>query len=559
MTNLLLQIGGTKLIFSIILACGVWVVHRRVGRCAVSYPLWLLVLVALLAPAVVALPVFPVVGSGTAGASGMSPAGVGTLLVLLWVVGTMALLGWTLLRAFRFQRSLKRAAWVAPRALQQEAEEIGHSLGMARIPEVHTTSARVSPMVWWTGGRVRVLIPQFLLDALDRDELRAVLAHELAHARRRDYLVRWLEWLACSVFWWNPVAWWARRQLRVAEEWCCDALGVAALKSGPRSYARSLLRAIELMSQARTVRAPAFASAADRGSNPRTLRRRLEMIMTRKTAAPAPRRLRVATWIAVVCVLPFGMLYCGSADDAERATPAEDASDAPPTPLAWSDEEFLNAEVAELADQMLAEIDIAAITAEHGSLGAYFQESFAEMRGELSAEVEAGNMSEGTAEQFAGVAEELVEQLVDRVQSRTLNEEEALNQFVYGFVRVLSVNVELENDRISDEEAGRRIEALRRELRERENVNREYAALSEEAKETIRRMVTNVEAIYEALANERRHEHREYASASLPAPIPIPVVIPPIKIIEICDEKGICKSVESWKRGKDTRRDAAAD
>ena len=64
MTNLLLQIGGTKLILSIILAGGVWVVHRRVGRCAVSYPLWLLVLIALLAPAVVALPVFPAVGSG---------------------------------------------------------------------------------------------------------------------------------------------------------------------------------------------------------------------------------------------------------------------------------------------------------------------------------------------------------------------------------------------------------------------------------------------------------------------------------------------------------------
>ena len=380
MTNLLLQIGGTKLIFSIILACGVWVVHRWVGRCAVSYPLWLLVLIALLAPAVVALPVFPVVGGGAAGPSGMSPGGVGALLVLLWMFGTAVLLGWTLLRALRFQRSLKRAAWVAPLELQRQAAELGRNLGMTRIPEVHTTSARVSPMVWWTGGRVRVLVPQFLLDALDRDELRAVLAHELAHARRRDYLVRWLEWLACSVFWWNPVAWWARRQLRVAEEWCCDALGVAALKSGSRSYARSLLRAIELMSEARTVRAPAFASAADRGGNPRTLRRRLEMIMTRNTDAPAPRWLRVATWIAVVCVLPFGTLYCGSADEPERA-PAEDAADAPPTPLAWSDEAFLNAEVAELADQMLAEIDIADITAEHGSLGAYFQESFAEMRG----------------------------------------------------------------------------------------------------------------------------------------------------------------------------------
>ena len=181
------------------------------------------------------------------------------------------------------------------------------------------------------------------------------------------------------------------------------------------------------------------------------------MIMTRRTAAPAPRRLRVATWIAVVCVLPLGTLYCGSADEPDRETPAGDADEAPPTPLAWSDEDFLNAEVAVLADQMLAEIDLDAIRAEHGSLGAYFQESFAEMRGELGAEVEAGNLSEGTAEQFAAVTEELVDQLISRVESRTLSEEEALNQFVYGFVKVLSVNVERESERISDEEAGRRM------------------------------------------------------------------------------------------------------
>lgn len=563
MTNLLLQIGATKLILSIILACGVWIVHRRVGRCAVSYPLWLLVLIALLVPAVVALPVFPAVGSGAAGASAMSPGALGALLVLLWMGGTAALLGWTLLRALRFQRSLGRAAWVAPPELQLEAAEIGHNLGMTRIPEVHTTSARVSPMVWWTGGKVRILIPRFLIDALDRDELRAVLAHELAHARRRDYLVRWLEWLACSVFWWNPVAWWARRQLRAAEEWCCDALGVAALKSGPRSYAGSLLRAIELMSQARTVRAPAFASAADRGSNPCTLRRRLEMIMTPKTAAPAPRRLRVATWIAVVCVLPFGTLYCGSADGPERAVPTADADVAPPTPLAWSDEDFLNAEMEELADQMLAEIDLDAIRAEHGSLGAYFQESFAEMRGELSAAVEAGALSEGTAAQFAAVTEDLVDHLISRVESRTLSEEEALNQFVYGFVRVLSVNVELESDRISDEEAGRRTEALRRELRERENEDREYAAMWDE----IREITTVFEAMFEAM-NERQGEHREYASAPRPTlpilrpapPILIRVVLPRIgPITMLCDENGNCKSVDSLRGKKEIRPHAAAE
>lgn len=281
------------------------------------------------------------------------------------------------------------------------------------------------------------------------------------------------------------------------------------------------------------------------------------MIMTPKTAAPAPRRLRVATWIAVVCVLPFGTLYCGSADGPERAVPAADADEAPPTPLAWSDEDFLNAEVAELADQMLAEIDLDAIRAEHGSLGAYFQESFAEMRGELGAAVDAGALSEGTAAQFAAVTEDLVDHLISRVESRTLSEEEALNQFVYGFVRVLSVNVELESDRISDEEAGRRTEALRRELRERENGNREYAAMWDEIRET----TTVFEAMFEAM-NERQGEHREYASALPSLPVLIPVDRPSFPIIKVkvlCDENGNCKSVDSLRGMKEIRPHAAAE
>ena len=50
-------------------------------------------------------------------------------------------------------------------------------------------------MTWWTGGRVRVLVPAGLCDELDLGRLRWILAHELAHVKRRDHLVRWLEWL----------------------------------------------------------------------------------------------------------------------------------------------------------------------------------------------------------------------------------------------------------------------------------------------------------------------------------------------------------------------------
>ena len=267
MFDVLLQIGIAKLVVSAVLAGLASVVQRRVSLPAVTHLLWLLVLVVLLLPAVVAIPVLP----GKAGAASVSAqeasfagdataSGVGgpasapqvgpvmpfpvpnaenakTALVVVWLAVTVLLLAWTLLRALRFRHWLARTSLPAPQALRDEVSEIGRSLGLARLPAVHTTTARVSPMVCWTGGMIRVVIPSFLLASLDRQELRAVLAHELAHVRRRDHYVRWIEWLACSAFWWNPVAWWARRELRAAEEASCDALGVTAIESTPRSYA----------------------------------------------------------------------------------------------------------------------------------------------------------------------------------------------------------------------------------------------------------------------------------------------------------------------------------
>ena len=191
---------------------------------------------------------------------------------------------------------------------------MARELGLARIPDIRTTTARVTPMVWWAGGRVRILIPSFLLTELDREELRSILAHELAHVRRRDHLVRWIEWLACSVFWWNPVAWWASRQLRDAEESCCDGLALAASGSDPRSYANALLRVADLAATSRTLGAPVLASPAGGPGRTDMLERRLKMIIATDPTSPAPRHRRGAGWLAVLCMLPLGLLYCDRAD-----------------------------------------------------------------------------------------------------------------------------------------------------------------------------------------------------------------------------------------------------
>ena len=353
MSELLLQIGATKLAVSVVLAGVVWGVHRRVGRPGVSYHMWLLVLIVLLVPAVVSLPVLPADFESPAAVSMADlpkdrvPVTVGASetpaerlasrtniltwaahlspgLAVAWLLGAAGILGWTGIRAVRFRRWVNRASRRAPPAIRRGAVDVGQALGLVRMPEIHVTGAQLSPMVWWMGGRVRLLIPSAMLDGLSREDIRAVLAHELAHVKRRDHVVRWVEWMACTVFWWNPVAWWARRQLRAAEESCCDELALAATGFDPRRYARALVRVLDLMSSAPDMRAPALASLVGHPGRTQALERRLKVILAAGTTSPTPPWLRRAAGTVFACALPFGCIYCGQA-----VTPEEEATVAP--------------------------------------------------------------------------------------------------------------------------------------------------------------------------------------------------------------------------------------
>ena len=328
MTDLALQVAGSKLAISIALGAVVWLVARGNERPRLCHALCLTLLAALLIPPLIALPMLSPAAPAPSPAAGMTHGAIqsavlpgeeggggfmqygGLGLILAWILGGAAMIGWTIARARAVRGSLGHASRGPCPDLQGMAREIGHTLGLARVPTIETTDAIVSPMVYWSGGTVRVLIPSALIQGMERSQLRWILAHELAHVRRRDHLVRWLEWLACAVFWWNPVAWWARRRLRAAGEVCCDALVLKVFGCAPRDYARSLIRALDLVRTGRASRTPALASAAQGGRRTRDLERRLRMIITNRSAANLPPALRTVVRGGIVILLAFGLVYC---------------------------------------------------------------------------------------------------------------------------------------------------------------------------------------------------------------------------------------------------------
>jgi HEAT repeat protein len=145
---------------------------------------------------------------------------------------------------------------------------------LAGCPPVRVTDVLVCPLVSIGGWKQLVLLPSRLLAELSREQTQSVLAHELAHIRRRDHWVRCFELIVLALFWWNPIAWWASRRLRQAEEECCDAWVVWALPECRRSYGQALLRTVEILTEGRVI-----APIAGSGFGKHLFTRRIEMIM----------------------------------------------------------------------------------------------------------------------------------------------------------------------------------------------------------------------------------------------------------------------------------------
>jgi bla regulator protein BlaR1 len=228
-------------------------------------------------------------------------------------------LGWWALatvRIIQFQRLL-RAVRPVPGDWQAHTDKLADQVGLGRRPAVCLVPGRVPPMLWAIGGRPRLLVPSELWAVMGEDERTSLLLHELAHLKRRDHWVRWLELIVAGLYWWHPVVWWARRALRDAEEQCCDAWVVWAMPRGARTYAAALLAAVEFVSGART--APAAASATSGSGHVSCLKRRLKMILHAKT----PKGLSWAGRIAVLGMATLILPLAPSWAQNDETTPAK--------------------------------------------------------------------------------------------------------------------------------------------------------------------------------------------------------------------------------------------
>lgn len=275
-TDAMIQYGGLMLLHGTALAIVTWLLSvtlLRRTRPAIQAALWTLVLMKFLVPPVLPgemalsgwvaravsglttseiagvdarlLPTTALKAEGSAQETQVEPpvSSAVVLLLVCYMLGVMLLSARALLALLRARRRI-RALPFADDRMRDEVKSLAAKMGVSRPPDVRITDDVVAPYVLGFGCAVLVL-PDRLLRNLDPAMRRALILHELAHLRRRDPLIRWLQAIAGVLFFFFPPVLWVCRRVEHFTEMACDRWAVTVSGVKPSAYADALVQVLK--------------------------------------------------------------------------------------------------------------------------------------------------------------------------------------------------------------------------------------------------------------------------------------------------------------------------
>lgn len=167
-----------------------------------------------------------------------------TIFQALSVIGTVVLLIISGIR-YRLLTRVIANSTPAPDWLTDRARRVAAKLEVSRPPSIALSDNVASPAIVMTWRDARILLPRHLAGEFEQVQSDCVMAHELAHLKRHDHWMNLIAGAIVYLFWWNPVSWWAWREMRICQEASCDAIALSEHPSSRRQYAEALLRVVE--------------------------------------------------------------------------------------------------------------------------------------------------------------------------------------------------------------------------------------------------------------------------------------------------------------------------
>ena len=230
----------------------------------------------------------------------------------LWCAGVLVMLA-RLLGGWRMVQSLDRQAFSPlPDDWARRAETLRRALGIRRqvaVRLLHGLGLPCSARAW----RPVVWLPVSILTRLDPDQIEALIAHELAHVSRLDWIWNGLQCAVESLLFFHPGMWWLSRRIRHAREEACDDLAVAVC--GDAIVLAEALATLERH------RMPTHALVLSATGGP--LMKRITRLLSPDQPASKAARLRWAIPMGLMAAICSGALLAAQLHAPRPAVPAQ--------------------------------------------------------------------------------------------------------------------------------------------------------------------------------------------------------------------------------------------
>ena len=228
----------------------------------------------------------------------------------VWIAGVLGMAGAVFSGYWRVRRRLSRCVPVEDPGILAAFRDARERLGIrGKRIRLLASPDRSSPILLGL-LRPRIVIPSDALEKLPQEQLRPILLHELAHVRRRDLWVNWIQVILQALYWFHPFVWLANMRLRREREMIVDDLVLAHLEGGHETYGTSLLNILKQAVRRRML-APGYIGIIEtRGSLVARLRRILD----------ANRKLSVRLgWLSAAVILALALILIPQAQSKARA------------------------------------------------------------------------------------------------------------------------------------------------------------------------------------------------------------------------------------------------
>jgi GWxTD domain-containing protein len=155
-----------------------------------------------------------------------------------WIAGVIlfhlrTITSWTIATRLR-----RKGVCRAPDGWQERLDQLGARVQVTKtVLLMETVLAQIPVLIGWL--RPVILVPIGMLAAMPAAQIDAILIHELAHIRRRDYLANLLQTVVEGFLFYHPAVWWISSVIRAERENCCDDL-VVAINGNAHEYATAL-------------------------------------------------------------------------------------------------------------------------------------------------------------------------------------------------------------------------------------------------------------------------------------------------------------------------------